>query len=110
MGNKLSLEALARTHAQQAAENPAGRSATTVHGGHEYVLRQTLIALVAERGLSEHESPGEATLHVLRGRVRLDAGDDGWEARTGDLLIIPPVRHSLTALEDSVVLLTVAQT
>ncbi|WP_164411471.1 cupin domain-containing protein [Streptomyces salinarius] len=106
---KLSLDALAREHLEQAAASSSGRSATTVHGGHELVLRQTLLALTAGTTLAEHENPGEATVQVLRGRVRLTSGDDSWEGRTGDLVLIPPARHSLDALEDSAILLTVAK-
>lgn len=86
----------------------SGRSAHTVHGGHEHALRQTLIALTAGSGLAEHNSPGEATLQVLRGRVRLTAAGDSAEGAAGDLLVIPPERHSLEAINDSAVLLTVA--
>lgn len=106
---KFSLDALAREHLDRAKSGTTGRSATTVYGGHEQVLRQTLIALCAGASLTEHDSPGEATLMVLRGRVRLHAGEDSWEGRTGDMLIIPPVRHSLEAVEDSVTMLTVAK-
>ncbi len=38
--------------------------ARTVYGGHEHVLRQTLIALAAGHKLDEHENPDEATVHV----------------------------------------------
>jgi len=48
-------------------------------------------------------------VYVLRGRVRLSAGDVSWEGRPGDLLVVPDARHSLAALEASVVLLTVAK-
>lgn len=106
---KFSLDALARDHLDRASKDSAGRSSTTVYGGHEQSLRQTLVALRAGAAMAEHDSPGEATLIVLRGRVRLLAGEDTWEGRTGDLLTIPPVRHSLEALEDSVALLTVAK-
>ena len=41
--------------------------------------------------------------------MRLVAGEDQWEARTGDLLMVPDVRHSLVALADSALLLTVAK-
>ena len=86
-----------------AAAGPRSRSS-----GREHDLRQTLIALTAGRALGEHEAPGEATLQVLSGRVRLHAGEDSWEGGDGDYLIIPPVRHDLEAVTDAVVLLTVA--
>jgi quercetin dioxygenase-like cupin family protein len=103
---KLSLDALAREQLAQARNSSAARSASTVVGGHERVMRQTLIALAADARLDDHENPGEATLQVLSGRVELSAGPDRWEGRRGDLLIIPDTRHGVRALEDSVVLLT----
>ena len=92
---KLSLDALARELLGKATggtgPGAAGgsRAAQTVVGGHEKALRQTVIALAKDAALAEHASPGEATLYVLRGRVTLAAGADSWEAREGDLLLIP---------------------
>lgn len=106
---KLSLDALAREHLERARQSSAGRSAETVYGGHEHTLRQVLVALTAGTTLAEHENPDEATAHVLSGRVRLGAGQDSWEGRTGDLIVVPSARHDLHALEDAVVLLTVAK-
>ena len=106
---KTSLDALARQQLERATAASSGRSAQTVFGGHEHVLRQTLIALTAGATLSEHENPGEATLQVITGRVRLMAGEDVWDARTGDFLVIPSARHSLEALENAAVLLTVGR-
>lgn len=106
--DNVSLTALARELSEQSVVASSGRAARTLLGGHGHVLRQTMIALAGGRSLDEHENPGEATIQVLRGRVRLDCGGDSWEAAAGHLLLIPPARHSLRALEDSVVLLTAA--
>lgn len=106
---KQSLTALVRNQLEQALAAPQGRSATTVYGGHEHALRQTLIALRAGEELAEHDSPGEATVHVLHGRVELTSGDDTWTGVTGDLLIVPAARHALRAAENAAVLLTVVK-
>ena len=106
---KFSLTAIAREQLERAKPGTSGRSASTVFGGHERTLRQTIVALVEGSSLEEHESPGEATVLVLSGRVRLTAGGDTWTGRTGDLLVIPRARHALDGLEDSTILLTVAK-
>jgi quercetin dioxygenase-like cupin family protein len=106
---KFSLTALVRQHLELARGASSGRSSHTVFGGHEHVLRQTLIALNGGEVLDEHENPGEATVHVLAGRVRLAAGANTWEGSAGDLLIVPDSRHTLEALETAAVLLTVAK-
>lgn len=107
--DKVSLTALGRHHLAAAHDSTSGRSAHTVYGGHQHTLRQTLIALTAGAGLADHDSPGEATLQVLQGRVRLTSPDSSWDGVTGDHLVIPPMRHGLHAIEDSLVLLTVAK-
>jgi len=104
----LSLPTLADETLARARQATNGRAAHTLSGGHEHVLRQTLLALTAGNGLAEHGSPGEASLHVLRGRVRLRSEGDEWPGAAGDYLVIPPARHSLECDEDAVVLLTVA--
>lgn len=109
MAQKSSLTALARQQLELARAASSGRSASTVFGGHEHALRQTLIALAAGHALDDHESPGDATLQVVSGRVTLRAETARWEGSSGDLLIIPAERHSLDAIEDSVVLLTVCK-
>jgi quercetin dioxygenase-like cupin family protein len=106
----MSLTALAREQLELARQASSGRSAHTVFGGHEHALRQTLIALAGGQKLSEHANPGESTVHVLHGRVRLVAGDVSWEGASGHLIVVPEASHTLEALEDSAVLLTVVKT
>ncbi|MBC7631779.1 MAG: cupin domain-containing protein [Flavobacterium sp.] len=106
---KISLTAVARHQLAIAQDATSGRSAETLYGGHEHALRQTLIALRRGAELSEHENPGEATVQVLVGRVTLSSGDVDWNGSPGDLLFVPDARHSLAAIDDSVVLLTVAK-
>ncbi|ORW04595.1 cupin domain-containing protein [Mycobacterium kyorinense] len=103
----ISLTSLADEKLAEAREARSGRAAHTLHGGHTHELRQTVMALLAGRELSEHDSPGQASLQVLKGHVRISAGDDSWDGKAGDYVVIPPQRHSLQAVDDSVVMLTV---
>ncbi|MFW6600354.1 cupin domain-containing protein [Propionibacteriaceae bacterium Y2011] len=106
---QFSLTQLAEEHLATARTASSGRSADTVHGGSGHQLRQTVLALLAGQGLAEHDSPGDATLQVLQGSVRLTAGDEALDGTAGDLLVIPPTRHALEAVTDAVVLLTVSK-
>jgi quercetin dioxygenase-like cupin family protein len=103
------LTTLAEKLLAEARTASSGRAAHTLHGRHEHALRQTVIALAAGRNLAEHNSPGEATLQVLRGEARLITPTQTWTGTTGDHVIIAPERHELVAVEDTVVLLTVAK-
>jgi quercetin dioxygenase-like cupin family protein len=104
----ISITALAQEQLTLARSATNGRSAHTVYGGPDHRLRQTLLALAAGQDLAEHDSPGEATLQVLQGRVRVTAGDDMWQGKAGDHPVLPPTRHDLAAIEDAAVLLTVS--
>ena len=106
---KTSLTALVRHELDHALTANSGRSSKTVFGGHEKILRQTVIALRKGSGLDEHSSPGEATIYVLHGRVLMESGGDSWSAWVGDLLIVPAENLTLKAIEDSAVLLTVVK-
>ena len=81
----------------------------TLFGGHDNVLRQTLIALRAGSALDEHENPGEATVQVLHGQVSLSANGSSTDGSAGDLMVVPDARHALKANEDSVILLSVGK-
>ena len=74
----LSLDALARQHLTTAKAAGSGCSAETIHSGHEHTLRQTLVALTAGTTLAEHKNPGEATVQILSGGVRLAARPGSW--------------------------------
>lgn len=100
------LQILAHELFDKARSAKAGRSAVALHRGRHHHLRQTVIAMLADTRLGEHEAPPEATLQVLSGSVRMSAGDDEWEGGAGEILVIPNRRHDLLALEDAVVLLT----
>ena len=93
--NPIGLNDVAAEQVAAARGASSGRAAHTVHGGHDHFLRQTLIALAAGRELAEHESPGEATLQVVTGRVVLRSGEDAAELTAGQLVAIPRQRHSL---------------
>ena len=111
MDTPTTLSATAAELLNQAREHgSAGRAAHTLTGGADHVLRQTLVGLTAGAALDEHESPGEATLYVVSGRIVLRAGTDETELSAGMHVGIPDGRHSLAALEDSAILLTVAKT
>ncbi|MBQ0986896.1 LuxR family transcriptional regulator [Streptomyces sp. F63] len=105
----LSLRATAGEQLAAAYRREGGRAAVTVFPGRGRRLRQTVIALRGGAGPTEHDSPGEATVLVLTGRVRVGTGPgDVTEGTNGDLILLPDTRHELEVLEDSVVLLTVA--
>ncbi|MFC7535629.1 cupin domain-containing protein [Actinoplanes sp. GCM10030250] len=105
---KWSLAALADGLLSRALSKSSRRDMRTVDGGRPHLLYQSVIALARGQRLDEHDNPGEVTVQVLRGRVRVTAGDDTTDGSPGQLLIVPGARHSMTALEDTVLLLTVA--
>ena len=101
------LHELARELLDRATSEDAGRAARTLPHPVDG-LRQTVIALRAGSELSAHESPGPASLIVLRGRVRLVAGADTLDLQQHQAGPVPDRRHSLHADEDAVVVLSVA--
>ncbi|GAA0968084.1 cupin [Actinocorallia libanotica] len=98
------LKSLAERHLSQAKDDKNGRSAHMFL--HEGPLRQTVIALTAGSRLDEHNSPHAASLQVLSGRVVLTSALGDTELGEGELAPIPPERHGLNALADSVLVLT----
>jgi quercetin dioxygenase-like cupin family protein len=103
-----SITELAANHLRMATTAESGRSSVTVYAKSRARLRQTLIALAAGRTLSEHQSPGDASVFCLQGRIRVHAGSSHAELGPGTLVAVPPQRHNVEAVEPSVLLLTVA--
>ena len=101
---KHDLATLADDHLAKARVDAHGRSAEVVL--HDGFLRQTVIAIASGCALDEHNAPPAASVQVLRGRVRITAGEASQELGIGQLSGVPKVRHGLLALEDAVVLLT----
>ncbi|WP_171987793.1 cupin [Streptomyces sp. MP131-18] len=104
MGVMNDLTLLAEQHLTLAHGADHGRSAHLFL--HDGPLRQSVIALVAGAELEEHNAPPAASLHVLRGRVRLHASDGDTDLAAGQVMSVPQGRHAVTALDDAVVVLT----
>ena len=103
----VSLDDLADRLTAEAGGHSAQRAARTLPHPVDG-LRQTVIALVRGQELAAHESPGPASLQVLRGTVQLVSDERSETLRAAQISPIPDRRHSLRADEDSVVLLSVA--
>ncbi|MGC2939689.1 MULTISPECIES: cupin domain-containing protein [unclassified Brevibacterium] len=99
------IESLSTELLEKARGSRSGRAAKGVFTG--TYLRQAVLTLAAGAELADHDSPPEATLQVLKGDVRLAADDESWELTEGDLIAIPPQRHSVTALSDAAFMLTI---
>jgi len=95
--------------AEAATRAGNGRSARMLFGGPESTLTQTVIAMREGARLGEHESPGEATMLVLRGRLRVTTATQSWEAGRGELLDLPQEMHAVEALEGAAFLLSAAK-
>lgn len=103
------MDTLIEEQFELARQATSGRSAITIVGDHTRDLRQTLIAVVGGERLHDHDSPPEATLHLLIGQAELTFEDGTTVAvKQGGFMQIPPERHGVTAISDCAMLLTVA--
>lgn len=67
-----------------------------------------LFVFEAEGHLREHQTDGEVTIHVLKGTLQVEVGDETHQLRGGQLLALAPsIRHSVQATVPSEMLLTV---
>lgn len=86
-----------------ARDSTHGRHAELL--AHDGPLRQSLLALSAGSRLEEHNAPPAASLYLLQGAVSV-VGETTVEVSAGELHVLTRSRHSVTAHEDSVFLLT----
>ena len=111
-----------RTHDLQAEHMllDLGEVVTELHGKSTRGQTRGAITLVKQSGMSlvlvhlhsggtlrQHSAPGAATVQVLDGRVRVQIADESLDAPAGRLIAFDSgVRHSVEALEESTLLLT----
>lgn len=103
----LELTAAGADLLEEATGMASGRAARTLTPGAHAPLKQTLVALRGGVELSEHDVNGPATVLLLQGRATLHFGQEAIDLATGEWSLIPQVRHSLQAGEDSVALFTI---
>ncbi|MEV4471311.1 hypothetical protein [Nonomuraea sp. NPDC049504] len=72
-------------------------------------MRQTVMALRQGEHMHEREHPGEVTVHVLHGLVRLVAEPDSRDGLPGDVLVMPERRHRVEAVQECAILFTTAR-
>ena len=89
------------------------RSEATGHAAKTLVkegpLRLVLLALREGASLHEHEATGPVSLHVLKGSVEIESPGRREALREGRALVFASsVSHSVQALTDSVLLVTIA--
>ncbi len=72
-------------------------------------LRVVLIALQRDARLAEHQAEGRISVHVISGHVQMRASGRTFNLRPGGLLTFDPgIRHDVTAIDESAILLTIA--
>ena len=94
----------------EAGQLNSGRSGRTMTPGHGSPLKQTLLALTAGQQLQEHLAPGPTTLLGIHGTCILTHDDGAFTLTDGMWAACPTGPHTLEAISDTVVLLTVTST
>ena len=81
------------------------RQAGLVHRG---PLRMLLFTFESGGRLPEHRAPGQVVIHCLEGELAVDASAERHRLSGGEALVLEPdVPHSVEALAESTMLLTV---
>lgn len=98
-------EAATEVHGNAGADQDRGAITLVKQGG----LNVVLTHLHAGTTLQEHSAPAAATVQVLDGHVRVSMGDEELDVPAGRLVAFDArVRHTVEAIEESTLLLTLA--
>jgi quercetin dioxygenase-like cupin family protein len=106
-GHVFELTDEVRTLRGELAHTSGGRAAKTL--AKTDGLRVTLVLLTSGATLNPESTAGGASLHVLEGRVRVQAEGERWDLGPGDLIVLGEnLREPVTAMEEAAFLVTVA--
>lgn len=72
--------------------------------------KEIRICMAEGNTMQEHTAPGAITILVLKGKVRIDSLEESTELENGDMVYFDAkVPHSLEALQESVIRLTLSK-
>ncbi len=67
----------------------------------------TLFAFDKDESLTEHTSPYEALVQIVKGKMTITIGGNPFQVEEGEFILLPPnIPHGLVALEKTIMLLT----
>ncbi len=67
----------------------------------------TLFAFDKDESLTEHTSPYEALVQIVKGKMTITIGRNPFQVEEGEFILLPPnIPHGLVALEKTIMLLT----
>lgn len=103
---KISLtDAIARLRAEERPSASGHRQISLMRKG---PISLILFSFDAGAQLKEHRADGIVGIHVLRGRLHVNAESREYELRTSELLFLNPhVHHGLVAIDESDVLVSI---
>lgn len=67
----------------------------------------TLFAFDKDESLTEHTSPYEALVQIVKGKMTITIGGKPFQVEEGEIILLPPnIPHGLVALDQTIMLLT----
>jgi len=98
-------DVLAKLRAEDHPSRHGHRQITLLHRAD---VTQVLFSFEPGGHLDRHSANGLVTIHVIEGRLQVEAGGSEYELGAGELIILDPdVPHDVRAAEESGMLLTV---